>query len=164
MSSSFFVVACGIFSCGVWDLVPCQGLNLGPLHWEQSLGHWTTREVLPCFILNPVCLGTQLFSGTVSTGCSLSLAAHFMKPLSSSHSLLVTVCLSAICYHHQFLWKSSDTFPRTISLQPRPTHKTFMSLRCQMHPLHFFFWVFFPLKFQRLIFLQKFHHILVLNA
>ena len=136
-----------------------------PALGAQSLGHWATREVLPRFILNPVCLGTQLFSGTVSTGCYLSLGAHFMKPLSTSYSHLVTVCLSAICYHHQFLWKSSDTFLRMVSLQPRPIHKTFMSLRCQMHPLHFFFSeFFFPLKFQHLIFLQKLHHIFVLNA
>ena len=25
--------------------------NLGPLHWECSLSHWTTREVLICCLL-----------------------------------------------------------------------------------------------------------------
>ena len=25
------------YSCGMWDLVPCQGLNLGPLHWEYGV-------------------------------------------------------------------------------------------------------------------------------
>ena len=33
------VVACG-------SQFPDQGLNLGPLHWERSLSHWTTREPL----------------------------------------------------------------------------------------------------------------------
>ena len=36
--SSIFAAACGIFHCGMWDLVPPE---LG----AQSLGHWTTREV-----------------------------------------------------------------------------------------------------------------------
>ena len=44
--SSIFVVACGtfflvaackIFSCGMWDLIPEKGLNLGPLHWELGV-------------------------------------------------------------------------------------------------------------------------------
>ena len=42
--SSIFVVACRIFSCGMltlgcsmWDLVPHQGSNLGPLHWEHRV-------------------------------------------------------------------------------------------------------------------------------
>ena len=34
-----FAVACGI-------QFPNQGSNLGPLHWECSLSHWSTREVL----------------------------------------------------------------------------------------------------------------------
>ena len=29
-----FVVAYGIFSCSVWDLVPQPRIKLGPLHWE----------------------------------------------------------------------------------------------------------------------------------
>ena len=30
----------------MWDLVPCQGLNLGPLALGPwSLSHWATREV-----------------------------------------------------------------------------------------------------------------------
>ena len=33
-------------SCGMYDLVPGKGLNVGPLHWERSLSHWTTWEVL----------------------------------------------------------------------------------------------------------------------
>ena len=32
------VMACGIFSCGMWDLVPWPGSNLGPsLHWEPRV-------------------------------------------------------------------------------------------------------------------------------
>ena len=29
-----FPVAAGTLSCGLWDVVPHQELNLGPLHWE----------------------------------------------------------------------------------------------------------------------------------
>ena len=46
-----FIWLCPVFvvACGVW--FPDQGSNLGPLHWERGLSHWTTREVLktPCF-------------------------------------------------------------------------------------------------------------------
>ena len=39
----FFYLLCSA-SCGI--LVPHQGLNPCPLHWEhKSLNHWTTREV-----------------------------------------------------------------------------------------------------------------------
>ena len=51
-AGSFLVVACGLFSCGLWDLLvaacgllavvcriqfPDQGLNPGPLHWEHRV-------------------------------------------------------------------------------------------------------------------------------
>ena len=32
-----FVEAHGIFSCSMCELVPCQGSNLGPLHWERGV-------------------------------------------------------------------------------------------------------------------------------
>ena len=31
------VLGCGIFSCDMWHLVPSQGSNLGPLHWEWGV-------------------------------------------------------------------------------------------------------------------------------
>ena len=30
-------VACKLLSCSMWDLVPDQGSNLGPLHWELGV-------------------------------------------------------------------------------------------------------------------------------
>ena len=40
------VAAWGIFSCGMWDLVPWPGLNPGRPHSQVwSLSYWTTREV-----------------------------------------------------------------------------------------------------------------------
>ena len=36
-------VACGSY-------FPDQGLNLCPLHWEQSFNHWTTRRVPGLFL------------------------------------------------------------------------------------------------------------------
>ena len=42
----FSVAAYGIFSCGMWDLVPWPGIKpRPPVIWAQSLSHWTTREV-----------------------------------------------------------------------------------------------------------------------
>ena len=31
---------------------PIQGLNLGPLHWERGVSHWTTGEVSSFVFLN----------------------------------------------------------------------------------------------------------------
>ena len=40
------VVACRIFSCSMWALLPWPGLRPSPPALEaQSLSHWTTREV-----------------------------------------------------------------------------------------------------------------------
>ena len=47
-AQEIFTAACGI-------QFPDQGSNLGPLHWEQSLNHWTTRKVLPWLILRWKC-------------------------------------------------------------------------------------------------------------
>ena len=67
--SWILVATCGIFSCGVrtlncgiWDLVPCPGIEPGlPALEVQNFSHWTTREVpshsiLINFLL-PVLLG-----------------------------------------------------------------------------------------------------------
>ena len=57
----FIYLAAPVLSCGTWDLrsslqhmgslivvcgiqFPDQGSNRGPLHWEHSLSHWTTKE------------------------------------------------------------------------------------------------------------------------
>ena len=41
-----FVATCGIFSCGIWDLVPWPGIEPGPPALRTwSLIHCTTREV-----------------------------------------------------------------------------------------------------------------------
>ena len=40
------VLALGIFSCSMWDLVPWLGIKPGhPALGAQSLSHWTIREV-----------------------------------------------------------------------------------------------------------------------
>ena len=31
------IFSCGILSCSMWDLVPDQGSNPDPLHWEQGV-------------------------------------------------------------------------------------------------------------------------------
>ena len=41
------VAACGIFSYGMWDIVPWPGIEPRPLALGTwSLSHWTTKEVL----------------------------------------------------------------------------------------------------------------------
>ena len=43
--SSILVVKCGIFSCGVWDLVPWSGIEpQPPALGTLNLSHWTSRE------------------------------------------------------------------------------------------------------------------------
>ena len=46
VESSVFLVACGIFSCSLGDLVPWPGIEPWLLALgAQSLSHWATREV-----------------------------------------------------------------------------------------------------------------------
>ena len=43
-------LGCGIFSCGMWDVVPWSGIEPGPpASGAWNLSHWTTREV-PIFL------------------------------------------------------------------------------------------------------------------
>ena len=50
------MVACGIFSCGVWDLAPWPGMEPGsPVLRVPSLSHWTTRDA-PVLILQMLSL------------------------------------------------------------------------------------------------------------
>ena len=48
---------------------PDQGSNPGPLHWELSLSHWTTRKV-PTSIIYVMILWTELVA-----------VKHFMQVL-----------------------------------------------------------------------------------
>ena len=50
LGSSIFVVACRVFSCGMWDLVPRPGMEpKPPALGAWCLSHWITREVLASF-------------------------------------------------------------------------------------------------------------------
>ena len=44
-------------SCSPWDLAPWPGIQPGPLLWEESLSHWTTREEVPVleFLIASIC-------------------------------------------------------------------------------------------------------------
>ena len=47
-----FVTVCGIFICGMWDLVPWPGIEPGSYHLGAwSLRHWTTSKVLRFHLL-----------------------------------------------------------------------------------------------------------------
>ena len=60
LGSSVFIVACKIFSCGMWDLVPWPGIEpRPPALGAQSLSHWTTMSLNKIFLnLFPYHLGT----------------------------------------------------------------------------------------------------------
>ena len=45
MGSLIFAIACGVFSCSMWDLVPGSGIEpWPPALGAQSPSHWTTRK------------------------------------------------------------------------------------------------------------------------
>ena len=52
MGSSVFIEACKIVGCGMWELVPCPGIEPSPLHWEHGIlatgppGKSSNRNVL----------------------------------------------------------------------------------------------------------------------
>ena len=75
------VVACGVFSWGMWDLVPWPGIKPGSPAWgAQSLSHWTTREVLKEEML---LLGHyQILQGLIP--CSGELLSIWMKGVHSA--------------------------------------------------------------------------------
>ena len=53
--SSIFTVACTIFSCSTWNLVPWPEIKSGtPALVAQSLSHWTSMEVLKYIYLKTV--------------------------------------------------------------------------------------------------------------
>ena len=50
--SGIFILACGIFSCSMQDLIPWPGIEPGPpALGARSLDRWTTREVPRTFFL-----------------------------------------------------------------------------------------------------------------
>ena len=72
------IVAHGIFSCGMWDLVPWPGIELrSPALGTQSLSHWTTR-VVPGLGSNRVVLGLRLVSPFLGNRlvCSLEVVVE----------------------------------------------------------------------------------------
>ena len=62
-------VACWMFSCGMWNLVPWPGLNPRPLHW-------TTREIPTSLLLathvlcSPLCWRKRCFCSYSASPCS----------------------------------------------------------------------------------------------
>ena len=86
------VVACGLTSCGMWDLVPWSGIKPAPPTLGlQSLSHWTTTEV-------PWCLLTLWSKGT-----SLSLTQVWIQLLN----------LKRACFFiHSTLPQLPFSFPR----------------------------------------------------
>ena len=49
----FLYLAALSLSCNMWDLVPWPRIKpWSPILGAQSLSHWTTREVPPCYVIN----------------------------------------------------------------------------------------------------------------
>ena len=60
--SQILVAAVGIFSFGMWDLVPQPGIEPGPpALGTQSLGHWMTLEVLVLILKSENLLQKQAY-------------------------------------------------------------------------------------------------------
>ena len=68
------VVACKVFSCGMWDLVPCPGTERGPLCWELRVlasgpaGNAATSYLKKDYLFTFGCAGSLLLCGLFS-GC-----------------------------------------------------------------------------------------------
>ena len=68
------VAACRVFSCGVWDLVPCPGTGPGPLCWELRVlasgpaGNAATSYLKEDDLLTSGCAGPSLLCG-LFPGC-----------------------------------------------------------------------------------------------
>ena len=111
ITCKFLVAACGIFSCGMWDLVPWPGIKPEPPTLGlQSLSHWTTTEV-------PWCLLTLWSKGT-----SLSLTQVWVQLLN----------LKRACFF------THSTFPLLPLSIPRGHCKNICSYPASALPLLFF--------------------------
>ena len=77
--SSIVITACGIFSCGIWDLVLWPGIKPGPpALGARSLSKWTTGQVTESKVLNSWS-GTFWLNSSVSKG-KLSCAQKPLPP------------------------------------------------------------------------------------
>ena len=55
-AQSHLFICLADLNCGMWDLGPCLGTELGPPALEaRSLSHWTTTEVLTWGIRSSLC-------------------------------------------------------------------------------------------------------------
>ena len=81
------VAACRVFSCGVWDLVPCPGTGPGPLCWELRVlasgpaGNAATSYLKKMIYLLLAVLGLRCCAGFSLAvgrgGCSLASVLNF---------------------------------------------------------------------------------------
>ena len=63
------IVACRLFSCGMWNLVSWPGIETAPpALGAQSLIHWTTREVPghPFSFLQRIYMGVELLDHVIT--------------------------------------------------------------------------------------------------
>ena len=104
---------CGIFSCGMWDLVPWPGIEPGPpALGGQSLNHWTTREVPDLFHLNhielsytkkkekkkkdhPKCLGLNRHQANLLHFFSIMHSRFLTFPSAKKQTLPLCISISA---------------------------------------------------------------------
>ena len=99
---SIFVAAHRIFSCSILDLIPLPGIKPGPPALEeQSLSHWTTREVSAlayCMLL--VCpLISNISKGSSGSRRQLGRSRTYLLPKTQNlhlHMQQLPICLRGV--------------------------------------------------------------------
>ena len=102
------------FSWGMWDQFHDQRSNLGPLYWEPSLSHWTSREVpkyIFFFLLLKLCFIHKLFF----VGFVL-----FFPFFLFCFTILSWFCHTSTCIHHGCTCVPHPETPSHLPPQPIP--------------------------------------------
>ena len=103
-------MACGIFSCGIWDLVPWPGIGPRPLALG-TCSRWTTREVPDVFYFEG---RKRIFAG--SSGLLEHIVRHGVHTESENSQILESVQ----SVQQMGLWNSAMIFvwPRSPDCHP----------------------------------------------
>ena len=100
----------GLSCSAVCVIFPAQGSNLCPLHWQEDLNHYTTREASPLAWFPNFCLQTRLLSlGYLNISLTVSKA-----------ELLIFLSKSDLCLPHLSWWPKSLSSSLTLLFQSHP--------------------------------------------
>ena len=157
MRSLIFIAACGVFSCIMWDLLPCPKIEPMPSAVRaQNLSHWSTIEIpgvsfdLHCRTVgySPVAVDREILVWIEAVGlmCSLHLCHHDYF----AHVPIVTAlewwCQSATSFSllgYLLLLSSQMLFGGYVILKPLYFLPTCTCIYIQVCQTFFFFFFFF---------------------